>query len=249
MTGLLRARAVGGRVLRQIARDRRFLGLALLAPLFVVYLLKVFLASVDVPFFRAETIAVPAGAFIVHFITYVLTAIVLVRERSEQTLARMFANGFRQREIIGGYMAAYTALATLQSALVLSELAWLFELDYPASRFASLYLVMWMLSIISMSLGIFVSNFARNEGQVLPFIPLVVVPSLFLSGVIIPVEDLPAWTRALSRLTPLYHADAVLDPLLKTGGRLVDAGWALLGLPVYGVVVLTLAAFTLRERD
>ena len=84
----------------------------------------------------------PVGAFIVHFITYILCAIVLVRERTAQTLARMFVSGYRQWEIIAGYLLAYSTLATVQSLLVLTELNLLFDLGYTASQFASIYLVM-----------------------------------------------------------------------------------------------------------
>ncbi|KAF0244266.1 MAG: hypothetical protein FD180_2694 [Planctomycetota bacterium] len=244
-----RTRAVGGRVMVQLVRDHRFLALALLVPVAVVYLLHVFLGSVNSPFFDPARFAVPLGAFIVHFLTYVLTAIVLVRERTGETLPRMFACGYRQGEIITGYLTAYTALASVQSLIVLAELAWLFELDYPWTKFLSIALVIWLLAVISMSLGILVSNFARTEGQVLPFVPAVIIPSIFLSGVVIPPENLPAWARVLGWFTPLFHADAVLVPLLKSGGSMADAGWSLAGLPCYGVAVLALASLTLRERD
>src|ERR671917_331711 len=61
-----------------------------------------------------------------RFLGLSLAALLLVRERTAQTLARMFVNGYRQAEIIGGYVLAYTGLATVQSLLVLATLRWLF---------------------------------------------------------------------------------------------------------------------------
>src|SRR5258708_872131 len=171
-----RTMAVAKRVLRQLARDRRFLALSVVAPLIVIYISKAALDSFSVPFINVSQFVVPIGAFIVHFATYVLCAIVLVRERAAQTLARMFVNGYSRAEIIGGYVLAYTCVATLQSLLVLGELSVLFHLKYRVPVLLSIYVVIWLLAIISICLGIFVSNFARNEGQVLPFIPLVTVP-------------------------------------------------------------------------
>ena len=98
--------AVALRVFRQLVRDRRFLGLSVFAPLVVIYITRAALDSFNVPFINASQFAVPIGAFIVHFITYVLCALVLVRERTAQTLSRMFINGYRRSEIIGGYMLA-----------------------------------------------------------------------------------------------------------------------------------------------
>jgi ABC-2 type transport system permease protein len=243
-----RTMAVATRVLHQLARDRRFLALSVVAPLIVIYISKAALDSFRVSFINVSQFVVPIGAFIVHFATYVLCAIVLVRERSAQTLARMFVNGYRQAEIIGGYVLAYTCVATLQSLLVLGELSILFHLNYRASVLLSIYVVIWLLAIISICLGIFVSNFARNEGQVLPFIPLVTVPGIFLSDVIFPVNLLPGWAQWLSHATPLFYANQVIQRLIKDGT--LAENWPRVGLLVlYGAVVLFLATRTLRETD
>ncbi|HEX9596774.1 MAG TPA: ABC transporter permease, partial [Anaerolineales bacterium] len=109
------------------------------------------------------------------------------------------------------------------------------------------YLVMWLLAVISMALGILVSNFANNEGQVFPFIPLVILPSIFLSGMVISIEVLPEWAQVLSRFTPVYYATQVLHALID-GGALWEENAALLSLPIYGLVVLVLASFTLRDN-
>jgi ABC-2 type transport system permease protein len=245
---LTRTTAVARRALRQLIRDRRFLALSLVAPLLIIYLLKVFFDSATSPFFKPTEFIVPMGAFIVHFITYILCAIVLVRERTAQTLARMFINGYQKGEIIGGYVIAYTTLATLQSLLVLIELRLLFELDYDLATLACFYLVVWLLAVISMALGIFISNFARNEGQVFPFIPLVILPSVFLSGLIVSVEKLPEWAQWLGLVTPLYYGNKAIQSLLAGGVSNLD--WAnLAALPLYGAIVLTLATLTLSERD
>jgi len=161
----------------------------------------------------------------------------------------MFVSGYRRSEIIGGYLLAYTTLATAQSALVLAELNWLFDLRFDIGRFLAMYMVMWLLAVISMALGIFVSNFARNEGQVFPFIPLVILPSIFLSGVVVAVERLPEWAQLLGRATPLFYANRIAQVLLKPSGTLADDWDSVVALPIYGAAVLLLATLTLREVD
>ena len=156
-------------------------------------------------------------------------------------------NGYRPLEIIGGYIAAYYTLATVQSLLVLGELNVLFKMQYSATTMLSIYFVIWLLALISIALGIFVSNFARTEGQVFPFIPLVILPSVFLSGIIIAVPQLPSWAQWLSRISPLYYANQVLQNLIVPPRAL---SWSGVGfLLVYGVAVLSLGTLTLRELD
>ncbi|MEX2144401.1 MAG: ABC transporter permease [Anaerolineales bacterium] len=124
--------SVTQRVLHQLKHDKRFIGLSLVVPIAIIYVLYIFFDSLNNPFLDATTYVFPFGAFIVHFLTFVLTAIVLVRERVTETLTRMMVNGYRQMEIILGYLLAYTTLATAQSLLVLAEITWLFELEYSA---------------------------------------------------------------------------------------------------------------------
>jgi ABC-2 type transport system permease protein len=239
--------AVAQRVLRQLRRDRRFLFLSLAAPMLAIYISKAALDAFNIPFFDVSRFVVPLAAFLVHFITYILCAIVLVRERGAQTLARMFTAGFRQTDIIGGYVLAYTCLATLQSLIVLTEFGLLFHLGYAAPTLLAIYLVIWLLAVISISLGILVSNFARTEGQVLPFVPLVTIPGIFLSGLVIPVDQLPRWAQALGHLTPLYYATEVIHGLIAATPAWNTA--RLTALIAYGAIVLILATRTLRETD
>lgn len=236
-------RAIAGRALRQLRHDRRYLALQLVVPLVVVALLWVFFDAAANPVFDVEQFIPPVAAYIVHFLTYVLSAIVLVRERTAGTLERMFVAGFRRASLIGGYLLAYLALATVQSLLVLGELWLLFDLEYELATWASLYPVIWLLALTSIALGILISNFARNEGQVLPFIPLVLMVSVFFSGMVVAVERMPAWINWLRWLTPMYYATEAVRGV--TGGE----GWLgwLLALAGYAVVILSLAVATLKE--
>ena len=244
---LKRLTSVSGRVLTQLKHDKRFVGISIMFPVLIIYFIKVVFDVINPPDFQISTLVIPYAAFIVHFVTFILTAIVLVRERAAGTLTRMFVSGYNQIEIIGGYLLAYTVLATAQSLIVLIELNWLFELGFDFSTMASMYLVLWLLAVLSMGIGMLVSNFARNEGQVFPFIPLVVL-SVILAGILVPVEKLPEWSQVLSYLTPLFYANEILQELIK-GNTLGDNLGMLIGLPVYGVLVLSLVMVTLREKD
>lgn len=248
---ILRTQAVAVRVLRQLINDKRFLIISLAMPVLIIYALKIVLDSLESPspFFNVNQFVLPLGAFIVHFITYILCSIVLVRERVSQTLARTFINGYGRFDLVIGYIAAYTLLATLQTLLVLGSLNILFKLDYGWGKSLALYLVIWLLAVSSIALGILISNFARNEGQVLPFIPLVTLPSILFSGVLIPIEKLPIWVKPLELLTPLYYANAIIQNLAKPDTTLGDNPAPFLGLLLYGLVILSVATLTLRERD
>lgn len=240
--------AVAGRVLRQLAHDRRFLALSLVMPVAVIIMIWVFFDAADTPFFDVTAFIPPVSGYIVHFLTYVLSAIVLVRERTAGTLPRMFVGGFRRGSIIAGYVLAYTALGAVQTFIVIAMTNLLFDLGYDLATWLLLYLVFWLLALTSISLGILVSNFARNEGQVLPFIPLVLIWSVFLSGMIVAVDRLPDWIAWLHVVTPMYYATEAINAIVAgdaAGAATANTLWLLL----YGAAVLLLAVLTLRPGD
>ena len=239
---------VAQRVVKQLLHNPRFLVLSIVGPLVIVYFLKVFFDTLP-PTFDVARYAVPVAAFIVHFLAFLLCAIALVQERTAGTLERMFVNGFRRTEIIGGYVLGYLGLATFQAAVVLTEVIWLFELDYEAQTLATLFLVVWLLAIASVMLGIFVSTFARRESQVFPFIPLIALPSVFLSGLLVDVDLLPTWAEWLGHIFPLFYANNVIQEVIQPTGILEDVWGNLVVLAGYGVALLLLASLTLREVE
>lgn len=239
---------VARRLLAQLARDRRLLGLSLVAPLVIVYFLKLFLDTMP-PGFDAARYAVPVAAFLVHFLAFLLSALVLVQERTAGTLERMFINGYRRQEIIGGYLLGYLGLATLQAVVALTEVLLLFRLRYDAETLVTLFAVTALLAVASVMLGIFISTFARHEGQVFPFVPLILVPSAFLSGMLVDPDRLPLWADWLGRAFPLRYANNVIQEVIRPGGTVSDAWPNLLALAAYIVVLLGLASRTMREVE
>ncbi len=239
---------VAARVLKQLAHDRRLLLLSILAPLIIVYFFKLFFDTMP-PGFPVARYAMPIDAFLVHFLAFLLCALVLVQERTGGTLERMFINGYRREEVIGGYVLGYLGLATLQALVALVEAVLLFNLHYSAGVFMALLLVVWLLAVASVLLGIFISTFARHEGQVFPFIPMIILPSVFLSGLLVSIDKLPGWAQLLGHLFPLYWANNVIQEIILPAGTLQNQAGSLAVLFAYSVGLLALASRTLSEVE
>jgi len=242
---------VAGRVARQILKDHRFLALSIVAPLLIIYFLKITIDALT-PVGRGgvyDGLVMPMVSTIVFFLGYVLCSLALVRERTSMTLSRMFVAGYRRGEIVGGYFLGFAGLASAQAALAMGEAYKVFSLSYSRHTLADIFLVIWLMAIVSLSLGILVSNAARTEGQVVPFIPLVLLPSIFLSGVLTNgVDRLPVWAQHLSRIVPLRYAGDAITGLVRGNGLRAQATtlWELLAI---GLALLFIAAVTLRDQE
>jgi ABC-2 type transport system permease protein len=99
------------------------------------------------------------------------------------------------------------------------------------------------------SLGIFLSTFARTELQVIQFIPIVIVPQFLLSGVLFPVSSLPEVLQPFVWLMPLTYAVDGLRQVLVAGADLAS-GALQLDLAVLLLVAAffaTIASLTIRR--
>ncbi len=239
------------RINRQFLRDRRFLGLSMIVPLLLMLMIKYVFDSLPGLVrlgVHISDYAILFAAYLVHFLAYILSTIVLVRDRVTGTLARMFVYGFRRREIVLGYVAGYSTIAAVQTALVLMLTKYLFDLDLWRD-IGSIAVTVLALAVVSVGLGVFISNFARNEGQVIPFVPMVVLPSALLSGLAIPINDLPSVLQWLSYLIPLRYALEILRGVVLDDQAFVDQLVPFLVLVGIGLFLLASASLTLRERE
>lgn len=239
---------IAQRVLSQLRGDRRFLTLYIIAPLIIIYFLKLLIDTLP-HFVPVVNFIIPVCAFIVHFLSFILCAILLVQERTRGTLERMMIAGFSKTSIIGGYTLGYFGLATFQSITSLTESIWLFNLNYNTETILLLFSVIWLLSIVSVMLGIFISTFAKHEGHVLPFIPLIILPSVFLTGLFIDTVRLPMWAGIIGKCLPLHYAvniiKEIIRPEYQVSSTFVDFGI----LTGYIFLLLALASFTLKETE
>jgi ABC-2 type transport system permease protein len=102
-------------------------------------------------------------------------------------------------------------------------------------------------AVLGMSLGLFVSAFARTEFQAVQFLPAVVFPQLLLCGLIQPRSHMQDVLRAISYALPLTWAYDGLDHAVRAGANGTVARDAAIVLGVTAAA-LALGATTLRRR-
>ena len=109
-------------------------------------------------------------------------------------------------------------------------------------------LTLALLVVGAVNLGITLSFYARNELQVIQFIPLVLLPQTFLGGLFWPVQTLWAPLRWLSQLFPLTHAAAALRGVMIAGDGVGDVAGRLLALLAFAIAMVALGVIVLRRQ-
>ena len=157
------------------------------------------------------------GLFIVLF-TYLLSAVGILRERSQGTLERLRASPVTTTETVLGYLGGFLVFGVLQSAIVLAFMVGVLRVHH-SGNLALVLLVQVLLVVIGVAFGLVFSAVSANELQAVQLIPLIIVPQVLLSGVIWPVATLPVVLKQLAYVLPLtYAVDALRGVMIRGAG-------------------------------
>jgi len=238
-----RTLAIMERIIRQVVKDRRTIALIIVAPVIVMSLVGFSLTEQKEILNR---IAPGLLAVFVFFFTFMLTGVSFLRERAEGTLERLLTTTVGRTDILGGYFLAFLVFAIIQTFVILAFTILVLQISYKGNLYDIVALLMlWV--IVPVSLGIFISTFARNEFQVIQFIPVIFAPQLFLSGVIIPVKQMPLILEWISNVLPLTYAVEGLQRIMINGDSILDVWLELAVISGFGAVLLIASAATLRR--
>ena len=183
--------------------------------------------------------------FLVFFFVFLISGIGLLRERTTGTLERLMSTPIRRGEIVAGYLVGYGLFAVIQTVIVVFYAVNVLDIILVGSIW-NVILINLLLALVALSLGILLSSFAASEFQMMQFIPIVVVPQVFFTG-IFPFESMPEWLQAIAKVMPLYYAGNALKDVMYKGMALGDISGKLLALAVFALVFIVLNVIALKK--
>jgi ABC-2 type transport system permease protein len=236
------ALTVASRIMRQISRDRRTMALIFIVPLVVMTLIGLSFPQTSV----LEYIAPALIATLALFFGFLLTGISFLRERSQGTLERLMASPASPLDIVVGYLGGFFIFALAQTLIILLFTIYVLNVSYHGDLW-QIFIFQVAVIVGAVNLGIFISTFAKNEFQMVQFIPLIIIPQIFLSGVLWPVEQMPNYLQWFSKVLPLTYAVRGLRDIMLNGQNLANVWVELAILIGFAVLTSVLAAVTLRK--
>lgn len=184
---------------------------------------------------------------ILQNITIMLTAFALVREKERSTIEQLIVTPVRPAELILGKLVPYIIIGFAGFLFALALCVFWFGVGV-SGNIALLLLLGFLFVYCSLSIGMLISTFAKNQMQAMMVMVLVLLPSVLLSGFVFPREAMPGVINALGYAIPLtYFLDIIRGIMLKGIG--LNFLWNdVIALLVFTVIILTIATFRFRKR-
>lgn len=175
--------------------------------------------------------------FFVFFFVFLISGMALLRERSSGTLDRLLATPVKRSDIVFGYILSYGLLAILQTLIIVSYTIWVLNVEVIGSIWW-VVVVNILLAMVALTFGILMSTFAKSEFQMMQFIPLVVVPQIFFSG-LVSLDSMAGCLKVIADIMPMKYAGEALTNVVMSGAGFSQIWFDLLILLVF-LVLLTI---------
>ncbi|HEY6101346.1 MAG TPA: ABC transporter permease [Anaeromyxobacter sp.] len=198
---------------------------------------------------RSALFMVPGlAAYLLAISAVLLTALAIAGEWERGSMEQLFASPVGRLEIVLGKLLPYLVLGMLELQLVLAF--GMLAFDLPVRGSAALLFVLGFFFLVGMlGQGLLISVLARNQLVATQAGALsALLPSLLLSGMIFPIDNMPLPLQLLSRVIPARYLVHGLRGLILKGNGL-DVLWPdLVALLVFAVLILGLATARFQRR-
>ena len=212
------------------------------------------LVSVDVrvwfnPALESRDFMIPGIlALLLLVVTTNLSSMAIVREKELGTLEQLNVTPIARWELIVGKLLPYAVLGMVDVLLVIALAVGWFEVPLRGS--VLLLLVMCGVYLLTtLGLGLFVSSISSTQQQAMMTTSFFfLLPMVFLSGFIFPIENMPAWIQPVTYLIPLRYFLVILRGIFLKGVGLETFWPDALALLAWGTVILVLATLRSSKR-
>jgi ABC-2 type transport system permease protein len=172
----------------------------------------------------------------------------IVRERERGTYEQLSVTPLGRWELVVGKLLPFAVIGLLDVLLVVAVSVFWFEVPFRGSLLQLVGLSAVYL-MTTLGLGLFVSTVSSTQQQaMMTTVFFFLIPMIFLSGFVFPIENMPQAIQHITYLVPLrYYLVIVRGIFLKGVG--LETFWPdALALAGWGLAILGLAVARSRKR-
>lgn len=184
---------------------------------------------------------------ILYFITALLTASSIVRERERGTIEQLIVTPIRSWELVVGKILPYSILALIDTVEILVIGHWWFKVPIRGDL-GLVFALSGLFLLSSLGIGLFASTIANTQQEAFITVMVTMLPSIFLSGFFFPIEAMPKFLQYVSAIVPLRYYLVIIRSLLLKGVGADALQGEIVALTIFAIVIMGAAAMRFRKR-
>jgi len=184
---------------------------------------------------------------ILSFITTILTATAIVRERERGTIEQLIVTPIRSWELVVGKLLPYVILAFVETFEIIFIGRYWFGVPVRGNLLV-ITIASGIFLMSSLGIGLLASTVANTQQEAMMTVMMYNLPSIFLSGFFFPIQAMPKVLQWISYAIPLRYYLVVIRSLMLKGVNIEAIRSEMLPLIIFGVAIMTAAALRFRKR-
>ncbi len=187
-------------------------------------------------------------AMVLMVMTMILASMGVVREKEIGTMEQLIVTPLRPGTLIAGKLLPFAVIGVVDLLLVTALTVWQFGVPLRGS-FGLLVLLTLPFLLTNLGLGLLVSTVVRNQQQAMMTSAfLLMVPMIYLSGLIFPIANMPRAIQYVTYAVPLRYYTTILRGIFLKGSG-IGALWPQASiLAGFGIATILLASLRFRKR-
>jgi ABC-2 type transport system permease protein len=186
-------------------------------------------------------------AILLTVTSMMFSAMSLVKEKELGTWEQLMVTPVTKTELLLGKLIPYWIISMIEIALVSLLGHIIFGIHFSGSVF-SLGIMAAVFLLTSLGLGIFISTVTHTQQQAMFFAWFVMVFMLLLSGLFIPIQNMPVSIRRLTLLNPMSYFMIITREIIIKGNGLVYLWKECLALLIYGIGIFMFSVLKFHKR-
>ncbi len=150
-----------------------------------------------------------------------LTSIIVILERNENVALRFMLSPTNKLTLITGKIIGQLVIAMSEATIIFIIAIVVFGSDL-LTRFVEIYFATVIIALAFICLGLIVSSFTKTQSTAILLSLLAIIPMLFLSGIIVPLDLMSQIMQWISVVLPLTAANNLLIGIIVKDLALVD---------------------------
>ncbi len=199
------------------------------------------------PDLRTSAFIIPGLlAIILTFTLIQFTAGAIVREREMGTLEQLQVTPVTRTQLILGKLLPFIVIGYVQLTVTVLLMRYLFGIPIVGSV-VLLYLVAFLFIAAVLGLGMLISTLVQTQRQSQQLSMMFLLPFVFLSGYVFPIDGMPPIFQFVSRLIPARYFIEVIRGIVLRGAGLTQLWVPVSWLAFYAVAIIGLAVLRFRK--
>ncbi len=187
-------------------------------------------------------------AMVLLLVSALMTSVTIAREKETGTMEVLMVSPLSQLQILFGKVLPYLLLSFVNGCVIIA--LGVFLLGIPLNGSLLLLLSETMLFIfLSLSIGLLISTIADTQlVAMFASMLLMLMPTIFLSGFIFPIESMPRFLQIVSNIIPAKYFIDIVKGIMIKGVGLQDLWRPTLVLFGMATVLMAVSLRNLKPR-